>query len=127
MAKMTVEDLNRLRDESRAKADFRKQGYRGKVVVHTGTCGIAAGALPIMDTLTEALKSESLTDILVTTAGCAGLCSQEPLITVELKGQPPVKYTSLTADKVKEIVKEHIKAGQPVAKHAFVMGCENTY
>ncbi|MGW8323524.1 MAG: (2Fe-2S) ferredoxin domain-containing protein [Thermodesulfobacteriota bacterium] len=127
MSKLTAEDLVRLRDKARAAMDFEKQGYRGKVVMHTGTCGIAAGAEKVMAVLTAELKERNVTDLVVTTSGCAGICSREPLMTVQLKGQSPVKYTELTEAKVKSIVEEHLVGGQPVEKLAFVMGCEAAY
>ena len=127
MSKLTADDLVRLRDKAREAMDFEKQGYRGKIVMHTGTCGIAAGAEKVMAVLTAELKERNVTDLLVTTSGCAGICSREPLMTVQLKGQPPVKYTELNEAKVKSIVEEHLVDGQPVEKLAFVMGCEAAY
>jgi NADP-reducing hydrogenase subunit HndB len=61
-----------------------------------GTCGIAAGAREIMDALLDEMKKKKATDVVVTTSGCAGLCNREPMATVELKDQPPVKYFDLT-------------------------------
>jgi len=127
MSKLTADDLVRLRDKAREAMDFEKQGYRGKIVMHTGTCGIAAGAEKVMAVLMADLKERNVTDLLVTTSGCAGICSREPLVTVQLKGQPPVKYTELNEAKVKSIVEEHLVGGQPVEKLAFVMGCEASY
>jgi len=127
MSRLTVDELTRRRDRAREAMNFEQQGYRGKIVMHTGTCGIAAGAQKMMTVLMAELKERNVSDILVTTSGCAGICSREPLMTVQLRGQPPVKYTDLTEAKVKTVVEEHVVGGQPVEKLAFVMGCEAAY
>ncbi|NOZ69729.1 MAG: (2Fe-2S) ferredoxin domain-containing protein, partial [Deferribacteres bacterium] len=66
-------------------------------------------------------------DVIVTTSGCAGLCSREPMATVEIAGSPPVKYVELNEKKIKEIFDEHILKGNVVEKYAMVVGSETTY
>jgi NADP-reducing hydrogenase subunit HndB len=58
------------------------------------------------------------------TSGCAGLCSREPMATVELKGKPPVKYVDLTQEKVERIFNEHVQGGKVVSEYALVIGSE---
>jgi NADP-reducing hydrogenase subunit HndB len=127
MAKLKIEDLKKIKETYRATQALREGGFRVKVTVHMGTCGIAAGARGIMDTLLEELNKADLKDVAITTSGCAGLCSKEPMITVELSGEPPVKYTALTPDKMRKIFAEHVVAGQPVKEYALVAGHETTY
>ena len=63
----------------------------------------------------------------MTTSGCAGLCSREPMITVELLGEAPVKYVDLNADKMREIFAEHVLGGKPVEKYALAVGSETSF
>jgi NADP-reducing hydrogenase subunit HndB len=75
----------------------------------------------------EELAKSNLKDVAITTSGCAGLCSQEPMITIELSGAPPVKYTKLNEDKTRKIFTEHVINGNPVKEYALVVGHETTY
>ncbi|MCL5031013.1 MAG: (2Fe-2S) ferredoxin domain-containing protein [Bacteroidetes bacterium] len=92
MPKLTIDDLKKIRDDSRKELYLREGNYRGKVIVHMGTCGIAAGAREIVNALLDEFDKRKLTDIMFTTSGCAGLCSEEPMITVEIEGAAPVLY-----------------------------------
>ncbi len=127
MAKLKIEDLKRIKENYKATQTLREGGFRVKVTVHMGTCGIAAGARGIMDTLLEEMNKADLKDVSITTSGCAGLCSKEPMATVELAGEAPVRYISLTADKMRKIFAEHVVAGRPVKDYALVAGHETTY
>ena len=106
--KLTPEELNKIRDSMRSAAALREGEGRVRITVHMGTCGIASGAREIMRTFLEQVSQQTVEDVLVTTSGCAGLCSQEPMATVELKGEPPVKYVSLTPEKVEAIFAQHV-------------------
>ncbi|HLE42211.1 MAG TPA: (2Fe-2S) ferredoxin domain-containing protein [Nitrospirota bacterium] len=127
MAKLKIEDLKKIKEDYKATQTLREGGFRVKVTVHMGTCGIAAGARGIMDTLLEEMNKADLKDVSITTSGCAGLCSKEPMATVELVGEPPVRYISLTADKMRKIFAEHVVAGRAVKDYALVAGHETTY
>ncbi len=127
MAKLTIEDLKKIKEEYHDKQALREGGCRVKVTVHMGTCGIAAGARNIMSTILKELAKAKVKDAVVTTSGCAGLCSNEPMITIETAGQAPVKYISLNEDKMKKIFAEHVVAGNPVKEYALVIGHESTY
>jgi NADP-reducing hydrogenase subunit HndB len=127
MPKLTVEDLKRIKEEYRAKAALREGKHRAKVTVHMGTCGLAAGAREIMNVILDEIGKRDLNDVVVTTSGCAGLCSREPMITVQVLDDPPVKYCDLNEEKTKRIVEEHIAGGKPVEGLALVQGCETSY
>ncbi|MCK4337644.1 MAG: (2Fe-2S) ferredoxin domain-containing protein, partial [Candidatus Aminicenantes bacterium] len=102
MPKLTLEDLEEIREKTKKTTMLRGDSeFRAKITVHMGTCGIAAGARGIMAALMEEIKVQDITDILLTNSGCAGLCSKEPMLTVEIKGQAPVKYVELTGTKTK--------------------------
>jgi NADP-reducing hydrogenase subunit HndB len=92
-----------------------------------GTCGIAAGARAVMTAVMDEISKANVTDVIVTTSGCAGLCAREPLATVEIMDKPPVRYCDLNDEKMREIFHEHVMGGNPVEKYALVTGCETTY
>ncbi len=127
MAKLTIADLKKIKDEYHANQQLREGGFTAKVTVHMGTCGIAAGARGIMDAILDELTKSKRKDIAITTSGCAGLCSQEPMITVERSGDAPVKYIALTPDKARKIFAEHVMGGKAVKEYALVAGHETTY
>ena len=125
--RLRIQDLERIRDKARATATIRDSEGRAKVTVHMGTCGIAAGARDIMDALLDEMRTKDVKDVIVTTSGCAGFCNREPMATVEIKDQPPVKYVDLTPDKIRKILVEHVLGGQIVAKCALAVGSETLY
>jgi len=127
MAKLTIADLKKIKEEYHTSQALREGGFRAKITVHMGTCGIAAGARGIMNTIMEELTKSNLKDVAITTSGCAGLCSKEPMITIELAGEPPVKYIALNEDKTRKIFTEHVVQGKPVKEYALVAGHETTY
>jgi len=127
MAKLTIEDLKKIKEKHKAAFALREGGYRAKITVHMGTCGIAAGARDVMTALMDEISKANVEDVIVTTSGCAGLCSREPMATVEIVNQPPVKYVELNEKKTREIFNEHVLKGEVVEKYAMVMGSETTY
>lgn len=127
MPKLTIKDLEKIREEARRAVAIREGGaYRARINVHLGTCGIAAGARTIMGALMKEVETRGVTDVLLTSSGCAGLCSQEPMITVELAGQAPVKYVNLTEPKVRDIFEKHVLGGAIVTAFALGIGSEKT-
>jgi len=127
MPKLKLEDLARMREEARRATVLREGAGRVKVIVHMGTCGIAAGGRKIMEAVLREVEERSLQDVLVTTSGCAGLCSREPMATVEVVGAAPVKYVDLTETKVKAIFAEHIVGGKIAEPYALAVGSERTH
>jgi NADP-reducing hydrogenase subunit HndB len=123
---MTIDDLKRIRDGARLTMTARAGVGRARITVHMGTCGIAAGAREIMAAVLREVESRKLTDVLVTTSSCAGLCSHEPMATVEIIGQPPVKYIDLTPDKIGVILARHVDGGVVVSEYALGQGSETT-
>jgi NADP-reducing hydrogenase subunit HndB len=127
MPKLTIEELAKTRDRVRGKLSIREGGeFRAKVNVHMGTCGIAAGARAVMSALIDEVERRGLQDVLLTSSGCAGLCSQEPMMTVELAGQAPVKYVNLNAQKACQILENHVLGGTIVRGYALGIGSEKT-
>jgi len=127
MAKLSIEDLKKIKESVQASVTLREGGYRAKVNIHMGTCGIASGARGIMTAVMDEIEKGDIKDVIVTTSGCAGLCSREPMITVELLGGAPVKYIDLTPDKMREIFSEHVLGGKILEKYALAVGSETTF
>jgi NADP-reducing hydrogenase subunit HndB len=127
MPALTIDDLKRIKEKNKAEFVVREGGYRGKITVHMGTCGIAAGAREVMDALLDEMAKAQVDDVIVTNSGCAGLCSREPLATVEIANQAPLKYCDLNGERIREIVRSHVLGGAPLEKYALVRGNETTY
>jgi NADP-reducing hydrogenase subunit HndB len=125
--KLRIQDLAKIREKTKSLMTIRESEGRARITVHMGTCGIAAGARDIMDTLLGEISKANIQDVIVTTSGCAGLCNAEPMMTIELKNQPPVKYGHLTPDKLRKIFVQHILGGQMVAELVLGVGSETVY
>jgi NADP-reducing hydrogenase subunit HndB len=110
MAKMSLDDLRKLRDSK--KDDLRKRDAEGKeiqVIVGMGTCGIAAGAKQTLDAFITGLDENKLVDTcLVRQTGCMGLCHSEPTVEVVVPGMPVVIYGNVNETVAKEIIQKHI-------------------
>ncbi len=125
MKKLTIDELEKLRSHSIEKMRLRESGgNRGKITVHMGTCGIAAGARDVLTAVLDIFEEKKISDILVTTSGCAGLCSSEPMVTVEMFNQAPVKYVHLDKSKIKQIIEKHILNNKIVPEYALAIGSE---
>lgn len=126
MARLSIEDLKKIRENAKIALTMRSGDARAKVTVHMGTCGISAGAREVMGALLKAIEDLKVTDVIVTTSGCAGLCSREPMATVEITGQAPVKYVDLKPEAMVRVLKEHVLGGTIVTDYALASGCETT-
>ena len=109
MAKMTLEDLRRMREEKQKAMEMRDSANKDiQVIVGMGTCGIAAGAKETFTSLLDSLTETGLTTVLVRQTGCMGLCHSEPTVEVVAPGMPTVIYGKVDAATAKEIVEKHI-------------------
>jgi len=126
MPRLSIEDLKSIREQGKQTLTLRSGAARARVTVHMGTCGIAAGAREVMGALLAEIENLKVADVIVTTSGCAGLCSREPMATVELTGQPPVKYVDLKPERIVRVLKEHVLEGKIVTDFALASGCETT-
>lgn len=124
MPRLKPEDLEKIREKMKGTVTLREGKAKARIIVHMGTCGISAGARKIMSTLLSLVEEKKIEDIIVTTSGCAGFCSKEPMATVELKGEAPVKYIDLTEEKITKIFNEHILGGKIVKDFALAIGSE---
>jgi len=122
--KITPQDLKRIRETMTRTMNLREGDARARVTVHMGTCGISAGARKIMSALMKLVDECDAHDVNLTTSGCAGLCSREPMMTVELRGEAPVKYVDLDESTTEKVFREHVLAGVVVEQHALAVGSE---
>ncbi len=116
MAKLinNPDDLNRLAAQYKADLDVRGGAKDFKVTVHMGTCGIAAGARDILMELADQLVKAGAENVMITQTGCAGMCDQEPMLTLADSEGRRFLYGRLDSRKVREIVRQHILGGSPV-------------
>lgn len=124
MPKLTIEELRKKRELTKKGIYLREGNFRGKVTVHMGTCGIAAGARELMSTFLNEFDSREISDIMLSSSGCAGLCSEEPMVTIEMQDHAPVKYGKLNPERTKKIVSEHIIDGNIVEEFMLGIGSE---
>jgi len=124
MAKLKIDDLEKISQRVRKTTLLREGAGKAKIVVHMGTCGIAAGAREIMNTLLDEFEKRNIVDVILTSSGCAGLCSKEPMATVEVKDEAPVKYVDLTPEKIRRILTEHVIGGKVISEYALAVGSE---
>lgn len=124
MKKLSPDDLAKIRERMKGATLLRDGEGRAKITVHMGTCGIASGAREILKAFLGQVSEKDAQDVIVTTSGCAGLCKREPMATVQLGGEAPVKYVDLTPAKVAKIFAEHVLGGNLVAEYALAVGSE---
>lgn len=124
MAKLKIEDLKKIKDRVHAETALRDGFNRVKVTVHMGTCGIASGAKEVMDALMREIGEAGVSDVMITTSGCMGLCSREPLVTVEIIGQDPIKYEYVNPNKMRQIFKKHVLEGEIQTPFVLAKGAE---
>jgi len=108
--------LKALREKVQNEVDLRSGPKEMQVVVHMGTCGIAAGARDILAGLIAELGKAKVDKVSVRQSGCAGLCDQEPMLTLTDKSGKEYRYGKLDKNKVQEILQGHILGGNPVIK-----------
>ena len=118
---ITKEELAAIRQKTLDRITMRKdaEGESARVVIGMATCGIAAGARPVMRAFMDECALRGLSHVQISQTGCVGMCRYEPMADVILPGSEPVTYIQLTPDKVKRIVAEHIVNGRPVGEYTI--------
>ena len=125
--KLTANDLKKIKTKVQKNSRLEIGAKRAKITIHMGTCGIASGAKDIQNEMLKIFKEKDISDIVLTVSGCAGLCSYEPMVTIEIAGKPPVKYIDLTKTKMLKIFNEHVINGNVVQDYALAIGSEQTH
>lgn len=108
------QDLEKMREEAKHKMSLRGEPKDIRITVHMGTCGIAAGARDVLSELISELGKSGVRNATIQQTGCAGLCDQEPMLTLTDKSGGMYRYGKLDARKIKSIVREHVIGGVPV-------------
>jgi NADH-quinone oxidoreductase subunit F len=119
---MSVLDLKGIKESVDKEKQLRQSGNTARITVHMGTCGIASGAQKAMDAVLDELSKCRRSDIFVTSSGCIGLCSQEPLVTVEVLGKEPVIYQQVDDPKMRKIFNGHLLNGEVQSDFALARG-----
>jgi NADH-quinone oxidoreductase subunit F len=120
--RISSEDLVAQAGRIRAEKHLQEKGNRARVTVHMGTCGVRSGAGKVMDRLLALRSGSSRTDIAVAKTACFGLCSREPLVTVEVLGSEPIIYQNVDEGKMDRIFLEHVLGGRVQIDLALARG-----
>jgi len=112
MAKMSIDDLKRIKEKTARETSLRDGAANVKITVHMGTCGIAAGAREVMNALMDEMAQTERRDIRVVASGCMGMCSSEPNVTVEVEGEEPIVYQQMSANKMRQVFRRHVLEGE---------------
>ena len=116
----SLAELQAIRDRMRQQIDLRDSGDdRIRVVVGMATCGIAAGARPVLNAFLEEVAKRRLNNVTVSQTGCIGVCRLEPIVEVYVPGQEKVTYVKMTPDKVPTVVSEHLVNGRVVSDYTI--------
>ena len=117
----SLAELAQIREKMKNKVTIRENADNAtRIVVGMATCGIAAGARPVLAAFVEGVNEAGLTDsVTVTQTGCIGICQYEPVVEVYQAGKEKVTYTKMTPEKAKEVIEKHIKNGNPISEYTI--------
>ncbi len=116
----SLADLEAIRNKTVNKVGLRKENAEEtRIVVGMATCGIAAGARPVMQAFVEEIQKRNLSNAFVTQTGCIGVCRLEPIVEVYVPGQEKVTYVKMTAEKAQKVVLDHIVNGKIVEEYTI--------
>lgn len=116
----SLAELVALREQMRNKVSMRKGSGQIRVIVGMGTCGIVAGARPVLSAFVEKVTEAKLDEkIIVSQTGCIGICQYEPVVEVFEEGKEKVTYVKMTAEKAAEVVEKHLKGGNVVEEYTI--------
>ena len=116
----SLAELKAIKEKMKDKVVIREGGEEIRVVVGMATCGIAAGARPVLNALVEEVEALSLSGkVTVSQTGCIGICQYEPVVEVYEAGKEKVTYVKMDAEKAKKIANEHLKGGKVVSEYTF--------
>ena len=105
----SLAELQAIRDKAKFELNMRHENPNAiRVLVGMATCGIAAGARPVLNAFTEEIAKRNLQDVTITQTGCIGICQFEPVVEIEIPGEAKVTYVKMTPEKVAKVVNDHI-------------------
>lgn len=116
----SLAELKAIKEKAQAQMTARENNDDGiRVLVGMATCGIAAGARPILNKFVDEIAKRNIHNVKVTQTGCIGICQYEPVVEVFEDGKEKVTYVKMDADKAKRVVEEHIKGGKIVTDYVI--------
>ena len=116
----SLAELQAIRDRMKDKVVIREGTSDIRVVVGMATCGIAAGARPVLNAFVEAVNEGGLAEkVTVSQTGCIGICQYEPVVEIHEAGKDKVTYVKMDADKAKRVIEEHLKGGKIVTDYTI--------
>jgi len=115
----SLEDLKRIKEQALEMESSQGGQGRAHITVSMGSCGIAVGAQMTMAALLDEVKRRNIPDVTISQTGCIGLCAKEPLVSVQLAGEPKVTYGNITPERASRLILEHIVNGNPVEEWAI--------
>ena len=115
----SLAELEAIRNRMIGSVDLRTKDFEKKVVVGMATCGIAAGARPVLSAFVEEVAKRNLSDIVVGQTGCIGVCRLEPIVEIFMPNQEKVTYVKVTPEMVKRIVSDHLVNGNVVMEYTI--------
>ena len=115
----SIADLEKIRQKTLSAVNLRRESEGTRIVVGMATCGIAAGARPVMTALIDEIGKRNMLNVVVAQTGCIGMCRYEPIVEVTLPGQDKVTYINVKPDMVARIVAEHVVNGNPVVEYTI--------
>jgi len=117
----SLAELQAIRDKARTQLNLREENPDAtRIVVGMATCGIAAGARPVLNAFVEGSAKRNLSNVTISQTGCIGMCQYEPIVEVLVPGKEKVTYVKVTAEKAVRIINDHIVNGQVVTE--FTVG-----
>ena len=116
----SLAELAAIRERMKDRVAIREGSGTTRIVVGMATCGIAAGARPVLNAFVEEVANNGLAaSVTVTQTGCIGICQYEPVVEIFAEGKEKVTYVKMTPDKAKEIIEKHIKGGEVVEEYTI--------
>ncbi|KAB3537858.1 (2Fe-2S) ferredoxin domain-containing protein [Alkaliphilus pronyensis] len=115
----SIHELEKIRQSALEKVNLRKDRKGTRIVVGMATCGISAGARPVMMALLEEAQKRNLEDVTITQTGCIGVCRLEPIFEVYKEGEGKTTYVEMTPEKAKKVIVEHIVNGKVVEEYTI--------
>jgi len=115
----SIADLEKIRQKTLSAVNLRRESEGIRIAVGMATCGIAAGARPVMTAMIDEVGKRNMLNVVVAQTGCIGMCRYEPMVEVTLPGQDKVTYINVKPDMVPRIVAEHVVNGNPVVEYTI--------
>ena len=115
----SLKELEEIRNKALSEIDVRKSNNSIRIVVGMATCGIAAGARPVLAAFAEQVRKRGLKDVSVSQTGCIGVCRLEPMVEVYSPGKEKVTYVNVAPQMASRIITEHIVNGNPVTEYTI--------